>query len=147
MRNCFEESFIYLHSYITAYELAQGMPLKWFIDQERQMIQEISKHHSVLMPWRPKEPGHQLLYLLCLYFVWHQCSEAYLAHESGNDQQKKMRGRLRFHGQQSTRSFLASCPKNHFLGSYRKCLVYWYLKLDNQVVNLTLGWIWRADDP
>ena len=54
--------------------------------------------------------------------------------------------------QGSTLSFLAGCPKSHFLGWYRNFLVYWYLKLDNQVVNSTcpkdkLGWIWRADDP
>ena len=51
-----------------------------------------------------------------------------------------------------TLSFLAGCPKSHFRGWYRNFLVYWYLKLDNQVVNSTcpkdnLGWIWRADDP
>ena len=54
--------------------------------------------------------------------------------------------------QGSTLSFLAGCPKIHVLGWYRNFLVYWYLKLDNQVVNSTcpkdkLGWIWRADDP
>ena len=54
--------------------------------------------------------------------------------------------------QGSTLSFLAGCPKSHFLGWYRNFLVYWYSKLDNQVVNSTcpkdeLGWIWRADDP
>ena len=54
--------------------------------------------------------------------------------------------------QGSTLSFLAGCPKSHFLGWYRNFLVYWYLKLDNQVVNSTcpkdkLGWIWRANDP
>ena len=54
--------------------------------------------------------------------------------------------------QGSTLSFLAGCPKSHFVGWYRNFLVYWYLKLDNQVVNSTcpkgkLGWIWRADDP
>ena len=54
--------------------------------------------------------------------------------------------------QWSTLSFLAGCPKSHFLGWYRYFLVYWYLKLDNQVVHSTcpkdeLGWIWRADDP
>ena len=54
--------------------------------------------------------------------------------------------------QGSTLSFLAGCPKSHFLGWYRNFLVYWYLKLDNQVVNSTcpkdkLGWIWRADTP
>ena len=54
--------------------------------------------------------------------------------------------------QGSTLSFLAGCPKSHFLGWYRNFFVYWYLKLDNQVVNSTcpkdkLGWIWRADDP
>ena len=54
--------------------------------------------------------------------------------------------------QGSTLSFLAGRPKSHFLGWYRNFLVYWYLKLDNQVVNSTcpkdkLGWIWRADDP
>ena len=54
--------------------------------------------------------------------------------------------------QGSTLSFLAGCPKSHFLGWYRNCLVYWYLKLDNQVVNSTcpkdkLCWLWRADDP
>ena len=48
--------------------------------------------------------------------------------------------------QGSTLSFLAGCPKSHFLGWYRNFLVYWYLKLDNQVVNSTcpkdkLGWI------
>ena len=48
-------------------------------------------------------------------------------------------------------SFLAGCPKSHFLGWNRNFLVYWYSKLDNQVVNSTcpedkLGWIWRADD-
>ena len=53
--------------------------------------------------------------------------------------------------QSSTPSFLAGCPKSHFLGCYRNFLVYWYLKLDNQVVNSTcpkdkLGWIWWADD-
>ena len=55
-------------------------------------------------------------------------------------------------GQGSTLSFLAGCPKSHFLDWYTKFLVYWYLKLDNQVVNSTcpkdkLGWIWRADAP
>ena len=54
--------------------------------------------------------------------------------------------------QGSTLSFLACCPKSHYLGWYRNFLLYWYLKLDNQVANLTcpkdtLGWIWRADDP
>ena len=54
--------------------------------------------------------------------------------------------------QGSTLSFLAGCPKSHFLGWYINFLVYWYLKLDNQVVNSTcpkdkLGWIWQADDP
>ena len=54
--------------------------------------------------------------------------------------------------QGSTLSFLAGCPKIHFLGWYRNFLVYWYLILDNQVVNSTcpkdkLGWIWRADEP
>ena len=54
--------------------------------------------------------------------------------------------------QGSTLSFPAGCPKSHFLGWYRNFLVYWYLKLDNQVVNSTcpkdkLGWIWWADDP
>ena len=54
--------------------------------------------------------------------------------------------------QGSTLSFLADCPKSHLLGWYRNFLVYWYLKMDNQVVNSTcpkdkLGWIWRADDP
>ena len=54
--------------------------------------------------------------------------------------------------QGSTLSFLAGCPKSHFLGWYRNFFAYWYLKLDNQVVNWTcpkdkLGWIWRADDP
>ena len=54
--------------------------------------------------------------------------------------------------QGSTPSFLAGCPNSHFLGWYRNFLVYWYLKLDNQVVNSTcptdkLGWIWRVDDP
>ena len=54
--------------------------------------------------------------------------------------------------QGSTLSFLAGCPKSHFLDWYRNFLVHWYLKLDNQVVNSTcprdkLGWIWRADDP
>ena len=54
--------------------------------------------------------------------------------------------------QGSTLSFLAGCPKSHFLGWYRNFLVYWYLKQDNQVVNTTcpkdkLSWIWRADDP
>ena len=54
--------------------------------------------------------------------------------------------------QGSTLSFLAGCPKSHFLGWYRNFLVHWYLKLDNQVLNSTcpkntLGWIWRADDP
>ena len=53
--------------------------------------------------------------------------------------------------QRSTLSFLAGCPKSHFLGWYRNFLVYWYSKLDNQVVNSTcpkdkLGWIWRADN-
>ena len=54
--------------------------------------------------------------------------------------------------QGSALSFLAGCPKSHFLGWYRNFLAYWYLKLDNQVVNPTcpkdkLGWIWRADNP
>ena len=54
--------------------------------------------------------------------------------------------------QGSTLSFLAGCPKSHFLSWNRNFLLYWYLKLDNQVVNSTcpkdkLGWIWRADDP
>ena len=54
--------------------------------------------------------------------------------------------------QGSTLSFLAGCPKSHFLGWYRNFFVYWHLKLDNQVVNSTcpkdrLGWIWLADDP
>ena len=54
--------------------------------------------------------------------------------------------------QGSALSFLAGCPKSHFLDWYRNFLVYWYLKVDNQVVNSTcpkdkLGWIWRADDP
>ena len=54
--------------------------------------------------------------------------------------------------QGSTLSFLAGCPKSHFLGWYRNVLVYWYLRLDNQVVNPTcpkdkLDWIWPADDP
>ena len=54
--------------------------------------------------------------------------------------------------QGSTLSFLAGCPKSHFLGWYRNFLVYLYLKLDNQFVIWTcpkdkLGWIWRADDP
>ena len=54
--------------------------------------------------------------------------------------------------QGSTLSFLAGCPKSRFLGWYSNFLVYWYLKLDNQVVSSTclkdkLGWIWRADDP
>ena len=49
-------------------------------------------------------------------------------------------------GQGSTLNFLAGCPKSHFLGWYRNFLVYWYLTLDNQVVN-SIGWIWRADDP
>ena len=54
--------------------------------------------------------------------------------------------------QGSTLSFLAGCPKSHFLDCYRNFLVYSYLKLDNQVINSTcpkdkLGWIWRADDP
>ena len=49
-------------------------------------------------------------------------------------------------------SFLAGCPKSHFLGWYRNFLVYWYFILDNQVVNSTcpkdkLGWIWRAGNP
>ena len=49
-------------------------------------------------------------------------------------------------------TFLAGCLKSHFRGWYRNFLVYWYLKLDNQVVNSTcpkdkLGWIWRADNP
>ena len=55
-----------------------------------------------------------------------------------------------FKCQGSTLSFLVGCPKSHFLGWYRNFLVYWYLKLDNQVVNSTcpkdkLGWIWRAE--
>ena len=59
---------------------------------------------------------------------------------------------LFLYDQGSTLSFLAGCPKSHFLGWYRNFLVYFYLKLDNQVVNWTcrkdkLGWIWRADDP
>ena len=61
---------------------------------------------------------------------------------------------LRTSVQGSTLSFLAGCPKSHFLGWYRNfhVHVYSYLKLDNQVVNWTcpkdkLGWIWRADDP
>ena len=37
--------------------------------------------------------------------------------------------------QGSTLSFLAGCPKSHCLCWYRNFLVYWYLKLDNQVVN------------
>ena len=54
--------------------------------------------------------------------------------------------------QGSALSFLAGCLKSHFLAWYRKFFVYWYLKLDNHVVNSTcpkgkLGWIWRADDP
>ena len=54
--------------------------------------------------------------------------------------------------QGSTLSIPADCPKSHILGWYRNFLVYWYLKLDNHVVNSTcpkdkLGWIWRADDP
>ena len=54
--------------------------------------------------------------------------------------------------QGSTLSFLVGCPKSHFLAWYRTFFVYWYLKLDNHVVNSTcpkgkLGWIWRADDP
>ena len=53
--------------------------------------------------------------------------------------------------QGSTLSFLAGCPKSHFLGWYRNFLIYCYLKLDNQVLSSTcpkdkLGWIWRADD-
>ena len=52
----------------------------------------------------------------------------------------------------ATLSFLAGCPKSHFLGWYRNFLVYWYLKLDNQAINSTcpkdkIGWIWQADDP
>ena len=43
--------------------------------------------------------------------------------------------------QDSTRSFLAGFPKSHFLGWYRNFIVYWYLKLDNQVVNLSEGQI------
>ena len=39
------------------------------------------------------------------------------------------------HSQGSTLSFLAGCPKSHFLGWYRNFLVYSYLKLDNQVVS------------
>ena len=39
--------------------------------------------------------------------------------------------------QGSTLSFLSGCPKSHILGWYRNFLVYWYLKLDNQVVNST----------
>ena len=34
-----------------------------------------------------------------------------------------------------TLSFQIGCPKSHFLGWYKTFLVYWYLKLDNQVVN------------
>ena len=54
--------------------------------------------------------------------------------------------------QGSTLSFLSGCPKSLILGWYRNFLVYWYLKLDNQVVKSTCpkdqsGWIWRADDP
>ena len=54
--------------------------------------------------------------------------------------------------QGSTLSFLAGCPKSHFLGWYKNFFVYWYSKPDNQVVNSTcpkdkLGWIWWADDP
>ena len=54
--------------------------------------------------------------------------------------------------QGSTLSFLAGCPKSHFLGWYRNFLLYRYLNLDNQVVNSTcpkdkLGGFWRADDP
>ena len=54
--------------------------------------------------------------------------------------------------QGSTLSFLAGCPKSHFFDWCRNFLVYWFSKLDNQVVNSTcpkdkLGWIWRADDP
>ena len=53
-------------------------------------------------------------------------------------------------GQRSTLGFLAGFPKSHFLGWYINFRVYWYLKLDNQVVNSTspkdkLGWILRAD--
>ena len=59
---------------------------------------------------------------------------------------------LWFRDQGSTLSFLAGCPKSHFLGWYRNFIVYCYLKLDNQVINSTcqkdkLGWIWLADDP
>ena len=59
---------------------------------------------------------------------------------------------IHFSCQGSTLSFLAGYPKSHFFGWYRNFVLYWYLKLDNQVVNTTcpedkLGWIWRADDP
>ena len=48
--------------------------------------------------------------------------------------------------------FTNMVPKSHLLGWYRNFLVYWFLKLDNQVVNSTrlkdkFGWIWRADNP
>ena len=61
-------------------------------------------------------------------------------------------GRDKIAAQGFTLSFLAGCPKSHLLGWYRNFLVFWYLTLDNQVVNSTcpkdkLGWIWRADDP
>ena len=64
--------------------------------------------------------------------------------------QPEHKGHLKIQG--STLSFLAGCPKSHFLSWYRNSLVYWYLKLDNQVVTSTcpkdkLGCIWRADDP
>ena len=59
---------------------------------------------------------------------------------------------IRRQSQGSTLIFLAGCPKSHFPAWYRNFLVYWYLKLDNQVFNSTclkdkLGWIWRANDP
>ena len=54
-----------------------------------------------------------------------------------NHMPSKVWDRLLIHSQGSTLSFLAGCPKSHFLGWYRNFLVYWYLKLDNQVVNST----------
>ena len=72
--------------------------------------------------------------------------------KKNNTQSKVKSFNLSRFNQESTLSFLAGCPKSHFLGWYSNFLVYWYLKLDNQVLSSTclkdkLGWIWRADDP
>ena len=40
--------------------------------------------------------------------------------------------------QGSTLSFLAGCPKSHFLGWYRNLFLYWYSKLDNPGCQLNL---------